>query len=271
MRVRKKSKPHYLSKIIFLKCQWLIYELLDSPKSFPSFTLPFNLSNIHEVTHFVARKDELKRIEEALQDISRCRVALIHGLGGIGKTQLAIAYVKRHASEYSAILWFNARDEATLKQSIYRAVEWIFRHHPSITYLKRALESRDLDQVVMAVKQWLEEPMNDKWLTVYDNYDIPLSSRHREEPAGDTISLNIDGFNGNGDQPMVSFDLRTYLPETDHGAIIVTTRSSMVKLGRTIQIGKLKNISHSLEILVSASGREGLTKGRRFLVIIQFN
>lgn len=230
-----------------------------------------NLSNIHEVTHFVARQDELRQIEEVLQDASRRRIAVIHGLGGIGKTQLAVAYIKRHASQYSAVLWFNARDETALKQSFSCAAEWILRHHPSITYLRGALESRDLDQVVAAVKQWLDEPRNHSWLAVYDNYDSPLSSSQKRESTDHPFPFNTNRSHGNDDQPILAFDLRNYLHETDHGAIIVTTRSSMVKLGRTIQIGKLKNINDSLEILVSVSGRERLTQGRRFLVMIQFN
>ncbi|EPS29155.1 hypothetical protein PDE_04104 [Penicillium oxalicum 114-2] len=56
----------------------------------------------------------------------------------------------------------------------------------------------------------------------------------------------------------MTFDLRKYLPKTDHGAILVTTRSSMVKLGQTIHLRKLEDINESLEILASVSGQEDL-------------
>ncbi|KAJ5987508.1 hypothetical protein N7451_011873 [Penicillium sp. IBT 35674x] len=44
----------------------------------------------------------------------------------------------------------------------------------------------------------------------------------------------------------------------DHGAIIVTTRSSTVNLGQPIFLGKLTDVNDSLEILASASRRAGL-------------
>jgi len=44
------------------------------------------------------------------------RVAVLHGLGGIGKKQLMIEYAKRHRTEYSAIFWVNSKD--SIKQSL---------------------------------------------------------------------------------------------------------------------------------------------------------
>ena len=39
-------------------------------------------------------------------------------IGGIGKTQLTVAYAKRHKDNYSAIFWLNIKDEEdSLKQS----------------------------------------------------------------------------------------------------------------------------------------------------------
>jgi len=32
----------------------------------------------------------------------------LHGLGGVGKTQIALEYVYRHALEYSAVFWIGA-------------------------------------------------------------------------------------------------------------------------------------------------------------------
>lgn len=189
------------------------------------------------------------------------RTAVVHGLGGIGKTQLAVAYIKGHRSDYSAAIWMNARDETALKQSFAQVAEWILRYHPSIAYIAGALQSRDSDEIVKAVKRWLDEPMNDRWLLVYDNYDNPLLGNHKGKSPSHTSYVEA-GLCGDEDgHPAKAFNLHTFLPETDHGAIVVTTRSSMVKLGPTIHLSKLVDINDSLEILASVSGRDGLKQG----------
>ncbi|KAK9853410.1 hypothetical protein MYU51_006489 [Penicillium brevicompactum] len=223
-----------------------------------SFELPLNLSGISEVTHFVAREDQLKRMQEILETPTGRRTAVVHGLGGIGKTQLAIAYIKRNRSYYSAALWLNAKDETALKQSFARAAEWIARHYPSLTYIESALESRDLDETVKAVKRWLDEPMNDRWLVVYDNYDDPLLGNQTVKSLASTSFMEASTNSDDEEDLAKAFDLQKFLPETDHGAIVVTTRSSMVKLGQTLQLRKLEDIDDSLEVLASVSGREDL-------------
>lgn len=61
-----------------------------------TFELPVNMSGVFEATPFVAREDELKRVEEILEGTRKSGMAVLHGSGGIGKTQLAIAYTRRH-------------------------------------------------------------------------------------------------------------------------------------------------------------------------------
>lgn len=226
-----------------------------------NFELPLNLVDISEVTRFVARKDQLERMQEILDTPAGRRTVVVHGLGGIGKTQLAIAYIKRNRSHYSATIWLNARDETTLKQSFARTAEWILRHHPSVTYIADALKSRELDETVKATKRWLDEPMNDRWLIIYDNYDNPLPGNYMGKGISYASPAEAGIYSDDDKDLAKAFDLRKFLPETDHGAIVVTTRSSMVKLGQTLQLRKLEDIDDSLEVLASVSGREDLRQG----------
>lgn len=62
-------------------------------------------------------------MQELLIGTDGRRTAIIRGIGGIGKTQLAIAYINRHNSDYSAAIWMNVKDETALKQSYARAAE----------------------------------------------------------------------------------------------------------------------------------------------------
>jgi hypothetical protein len=66
-------------------------------------------------------------------------------------------------------------------------------------------------------------------------------------------------FNRNTDPAAV--DIRKYLPESYQGSVIITTRSSEVKIGHRIQIRKLEDVCDSVKILLTASRREGPENG----------
>ncbi|KAH6675942.1 hypothetical protein B0J14DRAFT_561638 [Halenospora varia] len=53
-------------------------------------------------------------------------------------------------------------------------------------------------------------------------------------------------------------DIRRFLPESYQGSIIITTRSSQLRIGQIIQIRKLEDMHDSIEILSNVSRREGL-------------
>lgn len=169
------------------------------------------------------------------------RTVVLHGLGGIGKTQLSAAYAKRHKESYSAIFWLNIKDEDALKQSFTRIARQILREYPSASRLSNIDINEHIDEVVDAVKAWLSLPGNTRWLMIYDNYDNPRLP-------------------GNTDPRAI--DIRRFLPESYQGSIIITTRSSQVRIGYAIQIRKLEEVPDSLEILSHVSRRTGLSSGR---------
>jgi hypothetical protein len=76
---------------------------------------------------------------------------------------------------------------------------------------------------------------------IYDNYDNPQVTGNKDPAA---------------------VDIRKFLPESYHGSVIITTRSSQVKIGHRIPITKLENVQESLEILSTTSNREGLITGK---------
>ena len=225
--------------------------------SLSEYFLPLSLSEVIGVTKFVARTEELTQLHGILGTGDGRRTAILHGLGGMGKTQVAVAYVKGHHADYSAAIWLNARDETTLKQSFTGAAERIFRQHPSLVYIQNAIKDRDLDQMVQAIKRWLDEPKNNKWLLVFDNYDDPkLGTQNNELLQAGMTGLSIT----QEDSIAKAYDIRKYFPSTFHGSILITTRS-IVDIGHRIRLGKLTNTQDSLEILVSTSHRQNLYNG----------
>lgn len=149
---------------------------------------------------------------------------VLGGMGGIGKTQLAIAYAKRYNDLYDSIFWLNATSEVSLKASLQSMAECILEADE--------YEKLEQKQIFLRVRQWLSQPQNTKWLLIFDNYDDP----------------DI-------------FDIQTYCPSVDHGTIILTTRLPDRVGGRQIQLQPFKDVGESLQVLETTSKRADVQDG----------
>ena len=116
-----------------------------------TFSVSFSLSEVAETEYFCARQKELAEIHSKLSGDGSRRTVILYGLGGIGKTQLAIAYAKRHRADYSAVFWLNSKNEDSLKQSFARVARRILQEHPSASRLS-AVDENDLNNVAVVVK-----------------------------------------------------------------------------------------------------------------------
>lgn len=193
-----------------------------------------------ETPHFVARREELSQMRENLLGDERRRYVVLHGLGGIGKTQLAIAYAVRHRDDYSAIFWLDASSADALRSSFVRVAKQILQKYPTASGLAGLDPVDNVDVTVKRVNVWLSNDLNNRWLIICDNHDTPeLPGIHN--PA--------------------AFDLRTFLPTAHQGKVIVTTRSAAVALGHQMRIKKMEELQDGLKILEQTSGRKNLATG----------
>ncbi len=102
---------------------------------------------------FTGRDGLLVAAREALLSGDRAVVRALHGMGGVGKTQLAIEYAHRFAGGYDLVWWINAEEPSLLATQLAALAEELDR--PDAAAVLRELRQRD------------------RWLLVFDNATGP--------------------------------------------------------------------------------------------------
>lgn len=80
-----------------------------------TFEVPF-----HFETKFVGRVDIIHKVDKYLRSNTnrlRSRVFILHGMGGMGKTQIALRYVRMNRNSFECIIWIQCGSHEQLKQS----------------------------------------------------------------------------------------------------------------------------------------------------------
>jgi tetratricopeptide (TPR) repeat protein len=115
-----------------------------------------------DVAH-VQRPRVWQRLREALQELGRRRFVVLTGMGGVGKSQLALHYVANlppGMDRYRFVAWFAAEDPDQLPTQYLDFAEQFM---PPGT----ELHGRSDRAVVAMVTRWLTR--QEHWLLVYDN------------------------------------------------------------------------------------------------------
>jgi tetratricopeptide (TPR) repeat protein len=144
----------------------------------------------------------------------------IKGLGGIGKTQIAVefAYRSRASGRFKHTFWVNAANEETILASFVELAGIL----PELS----ATNVTDQRKLVEAVKRWLEDRQQ-SWLLIFDNVD------------------NIDNLPA----------LREYLPQRGNGSVLLTTRANAVgSLATSIEVDTM-GWREGTDLLLRRAGR----------------
>ena len=153
---------------------------------------------------------------------------VLYGIGGVGKTQLALQYIDLHHQDYSSVFWVNAASEQTLRLGFVQIMQQLIDYHvqlqlsddhdPDHAEVGRLLgmagkinaagrcsvqQCEDEQHIINTVKRWFSDKSNTRWLLVFDNLD-----------------------------DLESFDLNDYIPSGRHGTVIITSRRRESLQGR---------------------------------------
>ncbi len=144
--------------------------------------------------HFAGREDlltELRRVLTSGQPAAW--IQAITGLGGVGKTQIAVEYAYRHSEDYRVIWWVRAEETATLAADYAGLASTL--QLPEHAATEQAL-------VVGAVRQWLEGHTN--WLLIFNDIQAPenLDTYLPRRPTGHVLITSRNQAWGGRAQPL---------------------------------------------------------------------
>ncbi|KAJ9660144.1 hypothetical protein H2201_007051 [Coniosporium apollinis] len=178
---------------------------------------------------FVGREEILEKLKKHLapsyqhpRGTSQAKIA-IHGLGGVGKTQIAIAYAYWLHKEHPevSVFWVHASDSVRFHQALSQ-----------IASECNVPGREDGGDVSKLVKDWLEKKDRRPWLMIIDNADDgEIFFGHNREGSQSSAAIH---WNANAAY------LGSYIPECSHGSVLVTTRNKQVGVDLTRSLGVIE-------------------------------
>ena len=155
--------------------------------------------------NFTGRNDNIRGLREQLQKSGMAVVLplTISGLGGVGKTQVALEYAHRFGPDYDIIWWMNCGQEQYVDASVADLGQEMRKE-----FSAAVPEEGSVEEVARQVLQLLSEGQTGKrWLLIYDNAEefedlkklLPTAGGHvlitsRDErwtEFGDSLPLDV--------------------------------------------------------------------------------
>ncbi|XDG08250.1 hypothetical protein ABKA04_007865 [Annulohypoxylon sp. FPYF3050] len=199
--------------------------------------------------NFFGRQETLKHLDKCLlpsQDLvvsaqpDRIRVGLLCGMGGLGKTEVAIEYIHSRRGLFDAVFWIRAEDSSKLESDIAQIAVRLGIQDPNEPDDK--VINREL------ALQWLCRPFK-KETTANNSPRLPAS-----------WLVVFD----NADEPDI---LAPYRDITQSGAVLITSRSPLARTSfspHTMNIDiQPFNVKDSGEFVHKVAGVEGHIKEAR--------
>ncbi|RDL30230.1 uncharacterized protein BP5553_10508 [Venustampulla echinocandica] len=175
-----------------------------------------------EVHHYIIRNGPIEAIHQHFQtplDKPTPTVFVLLGMGGCGKSQLALEYCRQGENKklFSAVFWLDASSPTSIAQSFADIAHELLKPNFDI-----ADEKGNIQFVLRQIKAW-----QFRWLLVFDNFDDPSAFGDRS--------------------------IRQYFPQSGYGSILFTSRHAVAKnLGSYIEVTNMSD-DEALQLLLKRS------------------
>lgn len=182
--------------------------------------MDFNWKDIPVMGSFITRDAEMKLLRRELLPVStdevRRKVVVLHGPRESRKREFAAEFIRKHHASYSAVFWIDGSTKTTLEKGVADLVNRL----PQTLIPKTMKNSEMVDEML----RWLSQPLNTRWLLVFDNVD-PGSTEDSQ-----------------------AFSLENYFPKANQGFILVISQlTSLCRLGTCIKLKSVDEL-HELDL-----------------------
>jgi tetratricopeptide (TPR) repeat protein len=150
--------------------------------------------------NFTGREELLQRLRAGITGkVTAVVPHALHGLGGVGKTQMAVEYAYRFRADYEVVWWIPADQPVLVRSSLAGLAPYLGLPPATASGIEDAAEA-----VLDALRRG--DPF-DKWLLIFDNADQPeelndilprgpghvliTSRNHRWEGVVDTVAVDV--------------------------------------------------------------------------------
>ncbi|TQW04024.1 hypothetical protein IF2G_08338 [Cordyceps javanica] len=195
-RVRDYGTPTTFLSVIRILHSFI--EQTDKYSHEPCWTVPFEKN-----LRFVGRASLLDRLEAVLFAKEQPSKIALFGLGGVGKTQVALELAYRTREKYTrcCVIWIPTNNTARLRQAYIDAAEQLGIHVTD--------EKSDVKKLV---QRHLSQDSAGRWLLIYDN--------------ADDFDMWIPGTGSQDKRP----GLLGCVPRSNQGCVVFTTRNKKLAL-----------------------------------------
>jgi tetratricopeptide (TPR) repeat protein len=136
------------------------------------------------IASFMGRADELDRLDAILTQerpaaVTQVGRAAVQGMGGVGKTALAVEYASRSRNLYDGVWWCPAETRTSLMVSLATLAAELDVASP---------EEANIEKAAQATLRRLAE-QGDIWLLVYDNVAVPAEIADLLPAAGARVLI----------------------------------------------------------------------------------
>ncbi len=186
---------------------------------------------------FLGQEDLLTRLHQNLlrgTTTAVTQIQAVNGLGGIGKTQLALEYAYRYRELYPYVFWVRAEHRETLIADFV-----------TIAQLLRLSQQQETEQmkIVQAALRWLTTHV--RWLLVFDNAD-DLTILYDFLPTNPAGSILLTTRLAQTEPQATPLQVRQF--DERLGAELLLQRAHLLKPGQILEDARSENQQAAREI-----------------------